>query len=205
MKAPSKTSIAVSNIRLRQAAANALTEKGFEIEEQTGKGIRPGARLMAKPPDGPAQRVAVRTGAQRSFGFSRDSNGNFRTLDRVDIVLAVAPDEHRAGGFEVFAFESETLKGLYAQALKELEKVGRSPELDLPIFIPLDEQPKKNLGHHIANLKARALWSVCIGAEELPAQQPGELETFIDRVKREFAEKNEVDVSKVSVEFRILS
>jgi hypothetical protein len=30
-------------------------------------------------------------------------------------------------------------------------------------------------------------------------------ETFINRVKREFAERNEVDVTRVSVEFRILA
>jgi hypothetical protein len=195
-----------SKIRLRRTAANALAEKGFEIEERTGKGIRPGARLTAKASKGPALEVAVRTGRERSLGFSRLSNGNWRTLESVELVLGVVPDDESAGDFAVLAFKSTMLKKWYDKALKALEDAGRSPDLDVPIFIPLDEKSKKNVGHNIAGLKKAALWSVRIGVKQLEEQNQSEdFETFIDRVKREFAERNEVDVSKVSVEFRILA
>jgi hypothetical protein len=205
LKSYVKMPLGTSKIRLRRAAANALAEKGFEIEERTGKGIRPGARLTAKASKGPTLEVAVRTGRERSLGFSRLSNGNWRTLQSVQLVLGVVPDDESAGDFVVLAFESKTLKSWYGKALKALKNAGRSPDLDVPIFIPLDEQSKKNVGHSIVGLKKAALWSVCIGAKQLEDQHLAEgLETFIDRVKREFAERNEVDVSKVSVEFRIL-
>jgi hypothetical protein len=192
-------------IVLRRAAANLLAEKGFVVEERTGKGIRPGARLTAKPPQGPAVDVAVRTGRERSLGFSRLRDGNFRTLQNVRLVLAVVPDDKSGGGFVVLAFESKVLKRWFGKALNELEQAGRAPELDLPIFIPLDAQSKKNLGHQIVGLKKAALWSARIEPKQLEEQKmAGESESFIDRVKREFAERNEVEVSRVRVEFRIL-
>ena len=140
-KLPSGT----SKIRLRRAAANVLAQKGFEIEERTGKGIRPGARLTAKPSKGPPLEVAVRTGRERSLGFSRLSDGNWRTLQSVQLVLGVVPDDESASDFAVFAFESKTLKIWFDRALKALENAGRSPDLDVPIFIPLDEKSKKML------------------------------------------------------------
>jgi hypothetical protein len=94
----------------------------------------------------------------------------------------------------------------FNDALKALEKAERVLELDVPIFVALDEKSKKNVGHSVAGLKKDADWSVTVGQKELQNRQRNEdLETFIERVKREFAERNEVDVSKVSVEFRILA
>ena len=59
----------------------------------------------------------------------------------------------------------------------------------------------------MAGIKDAALWSRCSEEGELlkPQALPqASWETFINRVKREFAERNEVDVSKVQVEFRII-
>src|SRR4051794_21012518 len=191
---------------LRQVARTVLEQKGFQTEERTGKGIRPGARFKAEPAKGPALEVAVRTGRERSLGFSRLNTSSWRTLQSVQLVVAVVPHQDTPGDFEVLAFESKTLKSWYGKALKALESADRAPELAAPVFIPLDEQSKKNLGHNIVGLKKAALWSVRINAQRLEnAKLSGDLETFIDRVKREFAERNEVDVSKVSVEFRILA
>lgn len=206
MKSLSKMPLGAFKIRLRRAAANALEEKGFAIKERTGKGIRPGARLSAKPSKGPALEVAVRTGSERSLGFSRLSNGDWRTLQSVQWVLGVAPDDGSAGDFTVFAFKSTRLKIWFDKALKALVDAGRSPDLDVPIFIPLDEKSKKNVGHNIVGLKNAAVWTAPIKMKQLEEQNQSEnFETFIDRVKREFAERNQVDVSKVSVEFRILA
>jgi hypothetical protein len=201
-----KMSIAVRKTLLRRKAAKVFGQGRFEIEERTGKGIRPGARLTAKPPEGPALEVAVRTGRDRSLGCSRLRDGSWRTLPNVDVVLGVFPDGENPGAFAVLAFPSEKLKSWYDKALKAMEDAGRSPALDVPIFIPLDEKSKKNVGHDIAGLKGAADWTGSIGPKELEEQNQSEnVETFIDRVKREFAERNEVDVSKVSVEFRILA
>ena len=192
--------------RLRQAAKAVLEERGFKTVERTGKGIRPGARLIAKPAKGRAIEVAVRTSRERSLGFSRLNNGDWRTLEKVQLVVAVVPDRTEQGDYEVLAFESKTLKSWYGKALKQLERASRSPELEVPVFIPLDERSKKNLGHDIVGLKNAARWRVRIEAKQLEDQMLREDdETFINRVKREFAERNEVDVTRVSVEFRILA
>ena len=197
--------VGVPKIRLRRAAAAALAKKGFEIHERTGKGIRPGARWTAKPPKGPAVQVSVRICQQKSLSFSRRQDGSFR-FENVAWVLAVVPDEESAGDFSVFAFKSETLKNWYGKALDALEDAGRSPELDVPIFIPLYEKSKKNVGHNIIGLNKAAAWSARIEPKQLEDRRLGEnSESFLDRVKREFAQRNEVDVSKVRVKFRILA
>src|SRR5947209_7688826 len=131
MKSVSKTSPATTKMRLRRAAGNLLVQQGFEIEERTGKGIRPGARVTATSAGGSAFEVAVRTGSERAIGITRLRNGNFRTLDRVDWLLVIVPDEQRAADYEVFAFDSKALKSWYGQALEQLENAGRSPELDV--------------------------------------------------------------------------
>jgi hypothetical protein len=206
MKIPSKFPPGLGKILLRRFAANVLKEKGFKVEEQTGQGIRPGARLIATPPEGPPIKIAVRTGRERSIGVSRLTSGAFRTLEGVDLVLAVVPDEKNSNDVAVFAFEAKTLRVWYGRALKALDRAGRTPDLDVPIFIPLDEQPRKNVGHSVSGLKKAAVWSVFTEAKKLMELHISEsVETFVDRVKREFAERNEVDVSKVSVEFRILA
>jgi len=189
MKNVRKTPFGMHRSRLRRAAAAALEKKGFKTEERRGKGIRPGGRLIAKPAKGPALEVAVRTGRERLLGFSRLSNGTWRTLHRVQLVLAVVPQQERPGDFEVLAFESKTLKGWYGKALKALKSAGGSPKLAAPIFIPIDEQSNKNLGHNIVGLKNAARWSVFVKDQNLENEKLSEeLKTLIERVKREFAE-----------------
>jgi hypothetical protein len=200
-----KVSFGALQVRLRQAAKTALEERGFKTVKRPGKGIRPGARLVAKPARGPAVEVAVRTSRERALGFSRLDNGDWRTLQKVQLVLAVVPDRAE-GAYQLLAFESKTLKSWYGRALKALESAGRSPELAVPVFIALDEQSKKNVGHNIVGLKKAALWSVSIGLKQLEDQKLSEdQETFVNRVKREFAERMEVDVSKVWVKFGLLA
>jgi hypothetical protein len=191
--------------RLRYAAAQALIAKGFEINERTGKGIRPGAGWVATSAEGSELEVAVRICPQSSLSSSRRPDGRFK-FENSQLLLAVAPDQESAGDFTAFAFQCETLKSWYKKALQALADAGRSPELDVPIFIPLHEHSKRNVGHNIAGLKKAALWSARIEAKRLKDQElGGQSESFFDRVKREFAERNQVDVNKVQVKFRILA
>jgi hypothetical protein len=190
--------------RLRYAAAQALIAKGFKINERTGKGIRPGAGWVATSAEGSELQVAVRICPQSSLSSSRRQDGRFK-FENSQLLLVVAPDQESAN-FTAFAFQRETLKSWYEKALQALEDAGRAPELDVPIFIPLHEHSKRNVGHNIAGLKKAALWSVGIDAKRLKDHElGGQSESFFDRVKREFADKNGVDVGRVSVEFRISS
>src|ERR1700733_14411434 len=101
MKRQPKSAPGSSKNLLRRFAADVLKEKGFKVEEQTGQGIRPWARLIATPPEGPPIKIAVRTGVDRSISFSRLASGEFRTLGRVHLVLAVVPDEKNSNDLAV--------------------------------------------------------------------------------------------------------
>jgi hypothetical protein len=57
--------------------------------------------------------------------------------------LSAVPADESSSDFEVFAFESKTLKIWFSKALKALEKAERAPDLDVPIFLPLDDRSKK--------------------------------------------------------------
>jgi hypothetical protein len=176
------------------------------IESRTGQGVLPGARLVAHK-DKESYEVGVRTSYERSVSFSRHLDGRWRTLDSVDWVGVVVPQENNSNRVEALVFDSTNLKKLFDKALQDLALLGRSLMYEMPIFIPLDTTSGKNFGHSVAGIKDAALWSRCSEEGELlkPQALPqASWETFINRVKREFAARNEVDVSKVQVEFRII-
>ena len=70
-----------------------------------------------------------------------------------------------------------------------------------PIFIALDASDKGLP----SGLKTKAKWRISIPLDAVRRQKStsARAESFIERVKREFADRNGVDVSKVTVEFRI--
>jgi hypothetical protein len=190
---------------LRQLAREALKEQGYETEVQSGQGILPGARLVARK-DGEVFDVAVRTSHERVLSFTMQTNSRWRTLCAVDMVLAVVPAAKKSESVEILAFDSEALIGRFDAASKGLERVDRSSSFEMPIFIPIDNESRKNVGHSVSNLKELALWTVKVGATAMKIKSSEDgAGTFIDRVKREFAERNEVDVSKIIVEFRIIT
>ena len=162
----------------------------------------PGARLIANT-DGEEIDIAVKASVERSLNFTKQSKSRWRTLSAVELVVAVVPALNK-NDIEVLGFDKPALITEFEKAWKALEKAGRSLSFEIPIFIPLDEVSRKNVGHDIANLKARASWSVRLTAEEVRTRLAAESgETFYDRIKREFAERNGIDVSKVEVEFRV--
>jgi hypothetical protein len=77
-----------------------------------------------------------------------------------------------------------------------------------PIFIALDASDRGRFPDLTSGLKERAQWKTLIPLASVPLRGSAATasnEGFIDRVKREFAELNGVDVSKVVVEFRIIA
>lgn len=188
---------------LRAIGRAVLEGKGFQTELQTGQGVLAGSRLRATKGDQILQ-VAVRTSYQRALSFTMQPNGRWRGLTG-DRVVLVVPAENNSEGVEVLAFRSTTLKRVFDEAFEDLAQSDRSSRYEIPVFVPLDRDSRKNVGHKVSNLKKSALWTVRLGPDELKSKVvPDNVESFIDRVKREFAERNQVDVSKVEVEFRIL-
>lgn len=194
----------VSKHRQRARVREELVQRGFSIEERSGRGILPGARLLATR-DNETVDVAVRASLERSLGFSRKPDGDWRTLESADWLAAIVPAAGKGDRFQILFFEASRLIPAFDKALSAMRKENRAPSLEMPIYIPLDPRSRKNVGHQENGLAALAMWDPVEveidGAEPVVA---GTTENFIQRVKREFAEINQVDISKVQVEFKIV-
>ena len=126
-------------------------------------------------------------------------------MQSVDWVLCVVPAYKSETAFMVFAFEAVKLSAWFDRALMALEKAGRAPALDVPIFIPLDQKSEKNVGHDVAGLKRAALWSEKIDQEKLADDtRRDELDELFDLLKQKVAEREGIDVSKVVIQVRYL-
>ncbi len=122
-----------------------------------------------------------------------------------DIVVAV-PSAEAPSSAEVLCFERDVMIEACNLALTARKKENSSfVSYKAPIFIALD-RGKGHTSDVTVGLKIKAKWSTLIPLADVPiASQtlPGDL--FIERVKREFADLNGVDASKVVVEFKIIS
>jgi hypothetical protein len=188
---------------MRAVVPSVLTDRGLKVRVRSSQGVLPGSRLVVKKKGEPEKDIAVKASVERRLSFTKQANGQWRTLHVVDLVLVVVPAEKNGKDTEVLAFESKSLISMFDKAWNALEKAGRSLSYEIPIFIPLDEGSRKNLGHDIANLKALAIWSVRLNPEEVSARNSVENDEFYDRIKRQIAEHNGVDISKVEFEYRI--
>ena len=198
--------IATSRAILRRAAWAALqNECGYRIEvDERRQGVAPGARLLATK-GSRTLRVAVRTSLTRRVRLMPRGDGSWRTVSDVDLVVVAVPAYRKSTAIEVLGFDPETMIGRFNAALK-----GRrgGSETDLPVVVALDEKTRRGSRNVPADLKSAALWH-----HVLPLDAPSLLDVansqshkgFVERVKREFAELNGVDASKVTVEFKIIS
>lgn len=196
--------------QLRACARLALEQRGFSVELITGAGVVPGVQLKATKGSDHIN-VAVRTALNRKVGLVRSSDGAWRTIPSVDEVLIVAPSIDDKSAAEVFGFEPKMLMKIFDAALAAQLKQMPKLSANAPIFVPLDNGKHKK-GQAAApvstnsGLKAKALWSLVLPlptAASLQHRQADADSGFIERVKREFAELNGVDVSKVRVNFVI--
>lgn len=173
-----------------------------QIDEVRGPGIVPGARLRVA--DGSNERiVAIRTSWDRNVGFARRPDGRWVTMPNVDEVLVVAPSAEEPDLAEIFSFDSYALTEAFDAALAV--RKAESPDLSrtAPIFVALDGEPDVTTG-----LLTKAKSRVTIQRSELLMRRRANRateESFIDRVKREFAEINGVDVSNVVLEIKIVA
>lgn len=116
----------------------------------------------------------------------------------------VVPAPEDLNSAEVFSFQREAIISAFDGALAKQRK--RNPDLSqkAPIFLRLDDRQKGRSGELELGLKHSAEWSLLVplARRDVVAVSP---EGFVERVKREFAQLNGVDASKVVVEFRIIA
>ena len=195
----------VTKSQLRGCARTALERRGFAVELILGPGVVPGVRLKAtKGPE--TFTIAVRTSLRRAIGLMRDVDGRWKTIPNVDEVVAVTPAVDDSRSVEVLGFDPNVLIATFDAALAF--QLKRYPRLSnkAPIFVSLDKGRRGGATKSISNLKAQAKWGMVLSLDSTTASESvrsDAINGFIERVKREFAELNGVDVSKVSVDFHI--
>jgi hypothetical protein len=131
----------------------------------------------------------------------RRDDGEWRTIPDVDLVVVAVPADRRSTAIEVLGFKPDDITKSFNAALEGL-KTKR--DAGFPVVVALDEKTRR--GAAAAGLKTKAIWKHVLPLDAPTLREASKAETgaeFINRVKREFAERNGVDVSMVIVEFRI--
>ena len=191
---------------LRACAQQVLQARGCRVKVMKGAGQVPGTRLRVWYPGSEASRkVAIRTSADREFGFTRQADGSWTGISRMDEVIVSAPSAGDPACAEVLSFNTRALVAVLEKALEQ-EKL-RTPSLShkTPIFLPLDHKPGGS--ERTVGLKPLSNWSQEIPFSSvpkpvaIPTERVGE---FIERVRREYAELTGVEIDRVRTEFRIV-
>jgi hypothetical protein len=192
---------------LRECARVALEGRGLRVELKTGAGIVPGARLRTFH-GSEAREIAVRTSLDREVGFNRHPDGRWITIPSVDEIVVAVPSAEEPSSAEVLSFDREVVIDACNAALAAQKR--EYPELSqkAPIFIALDTPDKGHSSDVSSGLNAKAKWRTSVPLAAVRTHKSTSApraESFIERVKREFADLNGVDVSKVMVEFKIIA
>jgi hypothetical protein len=189
---------------LREAAQLALRQHGYEVELRSAPGAAPGARLTAVKGETKLS-VAVRTSQRRDVGLVRAETGRWKTVTRVDLVLVAVPSKPSKSSdrIEVVCFDSKTLMKAFDD---HTHKLDFTIEPEVPVFVPLDAVRSKGSNAEVSGLNASALWCDEFEVNELGRQSKArQLDQFIARVTRDFADLLGIDAERVIVDFRISS
>jgi ABC-type Fe3+-hydroxamate transport system substrate-binding protein len=189
---------------LRKAAGVVLeTECGYRVEvDEIRQGVAQGARLIAIK-GAQTLRVAVRTSLSRKIRLMRRDDGAWRTIPDVDLVVVAVPADRKSTAIEVLGFKPDDIIKSFDAALESLET---KRDAGFPVVVALDEKTRRGVA--AAGLKTKAIWKYFLSLDAPALGEATKAETgaeFINRVKREFAERNGVNVSMVVVEFRLVA
>ena len=152
--------------------------------------------------------IAVRTSLDREVGLMRRPNGHWATIPRMDEVIVVAPSEDESGSAEVLSFAPDAIIRVFDAALEARQKENPNFSPKAPIFMALDAASGGRYAVVDSGLKTKAQWQTLVPLASVPRHRLSQTESavgFIERVRQEFADLHGVDVSKVTVEFRITS
>jgi hypothetical protein len=188
---------------LRVAARRVLERRGDVVSLKPGAGIVPGARLTAAVPGSEPRTISVRTSLVRELGLMRNDKGHWRTINKVDEVLVAVPSDDKTS-VEVMSFDPNLLEPIFDAALDKRPSLKKDHRL--PLFIPLDDKRLRRTGAVTPGLKEKRQWREIIAPDEemfRKGKEQSSVRGFVERVRREFAEINGVDVSKVKIHFSI--
>ena len=189
----------MKNSLLRRAGHSVLVDCGFTVRVKSGQGYLPGTRVVLVK-DGKKTQAAVKASQNRALSFTRHSNDLWRTLHAVSLVVVVVPGENDPDEADVLAFKKLTLVRVFDRAWKALGIAKRPTGFNMPVFVPLDEISRKNVGHDVGNLKKLATWSVHLTAAQLAIRTSNEVEgDYVDQFRRKYAAEHGVGVGQVKI------
>jgi hypothetical protein len=201
----------VTKPRLREAAALALRERGFEVNQMRARGVRPGTRVEAIK-DGVVLEIAVRSSFNREVSLLKNQSGSWRTVPHVDEVVVAAAHPDDASMVEILGFDRDDVIAEFDKVVAAMEKAGnRKSAYKAPVFLSLDKE-KIIAGEVIDGLKSKYIWRSEVALTRLAetgssAVKPSTLTERIERkiveLKHDLAELNAVDVDQVSFDVRI--
>jgi len=179
---------------------------GYKVKPKSGPRMVPGSQVSATK-GAKTIDFAIRTSSSRNMKLNRNADGEWRTIPRVDEVLAVVPAKDNPEKVEVLRFDAATVLKVFNKALAAQKRRGLLTPLDAPIMVPLDDTRPSDCEMAVPGLKAHATWSAEFPISNVFDQIPQRERHagFVDRVKREFAALIGVDVNKVLVEFRVVA
>ncbi len=179
----------------------------FSVVPILGPGIIPGARWLAQEAEGSTQRkVLIRTSFDREVALTRNPDGTWATIPSFDEVVVVALSAEDPGSAEVLGFHRQVLLDAFDAVLRKRKKQDRNVTHKIPIFVDLDTKVPGQDAQTTLTLKDQAAWRELVPFASVPRNKdlrPESTAAFIERVKHEYARLNGVEVSKVTVEFRI--
>jgi hypothetical protein len=137
-------------------------------------------------------------------GLTRHPNDKWVTVPNVDEVVFAVPALDGSDAAEVLSYSPDVLVDAFDRAL-EVQK-GRNKALShkAPIFIALDESADGDLV--ASGLRSKAQWTTVIPMGSIRRLAAARGESFVEfrqRVHREFAQLQGLDVHEVDVEFII--
>jgi hypothetical protein len=185
---------------LLKCGRSALEARGYVTKLIRGQRITPGSRLEATK-ESQSHLVAVRTTRHRELGLLREPSRRWRTVSSVEEVIVVARSLEEEMAVDVMSFDAELLCQIFDAVVRDRAKDAHT----YPVFVPLDDTGR-NGNDVIPGLSKRATWQSTLWISEdtgQPIATPASAAGFVERVKREFAKMMGVDVSTVTVEFRI--
>ena len=188
---------------LRACARKALETRGFLVVEKTEGGL-PGSRLQVFK-NAKSSKVAVRTSYDREISFSRRPDGRWMTLNKVDEVIVALPSIDQIGAVEVMCFAPEVLIAALENVIAAKKGAADQAASKTPVFLALDLPFKPTTSGTASNLGEKSKWREIVSPVSIPQRsiEQDSVAEFLERVKREYAELVGLDVTKVSVEFRI--
>jgi hypothetical protein len=187
---------------LREVGRQALEGPGKTIEEEPGRGFVPGSRLRISEPGKGSRLATIRVSLDREVGLTRHPDGSWVTVPNVDEVIFVVPTADGSDSAEVLSFLPSVVIDAFDHAL-DSQNPGLSYKA--PVFVALDDATGGGAATAGSALKSKAQWSKVIPLDSVRSKtsQRESIREFRERVHREFAKLQGLDVSDVAVEFTI--